>query len=157
MKKTKIKINVSIYIGFTILEVSKTVMWKFFYDYLKPKYGGKIELCYTDTDSFIPHIKTEDFYEDIDNDVEEWFDTSNYEIDRPLLITNKNKKVLGKFKNKLKGKSMTKFVGLFSKTYAYLIDDSEEIKRNKGVRKCVVKQSSILIITKNVYLTTISY
>ena len=61
MKKTKIKINVSIYIGFTILEVSKTVMWKFFYDYLKPKYGGKIELCYTDTDSFIPHIKQKTF------------------------------------------------------------------------------------------------
>ena len=71
MKKTKIKMNVPIYIGFTILEVSKTVMWKFFCAYLKPKYGGKIELCYTDTDSFILYIKTEDFYEDIANDVEE--------------------------------------------------------------------------------------
>ena len=139
MKKTKIKINVPIYIGFTILEVGKTVMWKFFYDYLKPKYGDKIELCYTDTDSFIPHIKTEDFYEDIANDVEQWFDTSNYEIDRPLLIINKSRKVLGKFKDKLGGKIMTKFVGLCSKIYAYLIDDSEKIKRKKGVKKCVVK------------------
>ena len=96
-----------------------------FYDYLKPKYGDKLELCYTDTDSFILHVKIEDFYKDIVDDVEEWLDTSNYEIDRPLLITNKNKKVLGKFKDELGGRIMTKFVGLRSKTYAYSIDDSE--------------------------------
>ena len=96
-----------------------------FYDYLKPKYGDKLELCYTDTDSFILHIKIEDFYKDIVDDVEEWLDTSNYEIDRPLLITNKNKKVLGKFKDELGGRIMTKFVDLRSKTYAYSIDDSE--------------------------------
>ena len=101
MKKTKIKMNVPIYIGFTILVVTKTVMWEFFNDYLKPKYGGKIKLCYTDTDSFILHIKTKDFYEDIDNDIEEWFDTPNYKIDRPLLITDKNKKVFGNFKDEL--------------------------------------------------------
>ena len=94
MKKTKIKMNVPIYIGFTILEVSKTAMWEFFYDYLKPKYGDKmnLKLYYTDTDSFIFHIKAKDFYEDINNDIEEWFDTSNYMIDKPLLITDKNKK-----------------------------------------------------------------
>ena len=89
--------NVPVYTGFTILEVSKTVMWKFFYDYLKPKYGDKIELCYTDTDSFILYIKTEDFYEDIADDVEGLFDTSNYKIDRPLLVIDKNEKGLGKF------------------------------------------------------------
>ena len=66
--------NVSIYIGFTILEVSKTVMWQFFFDYVRIKYGDKVKLCFTDTDSFILHIKTKDFYEDINNDVEEWFD-----------------------------------------------------------------------------------
>ena len=71
MKKTKIKMNVPIYIGFTILEISKTVMWKFFYDYLKPKYGDKTKLCYADTDSFILYIKTEDFYKDIADDIEE--------------------------------------------------------------------------------------
>ena len=137
MKKTKIKMNVPIYIGFTILEVSKTVMWKFFYNYLKPKYGNKIELCYTDTDSFIPHIKTEDFYEDIANDAEESFNTSNYEIDSKQ--TNKSKKVLGKFKNELEGKIRTKFVNLYSKTYAYLVDNFEEKKRNKGVKMFLVK------------------
>ena len=132
MKKTKIKMNVPIYIEFTILEVSKTVMWEFLYDYLKPKYGDKMKLCYTDTDSFIFHTKTKDFYEDINNNVEKWFDTPNYKIDRPLLITDKNKKVLGKFKDELGGRIMTKFIGLRSKTYAYLIDDFEEEKRNKG-------------------------
>ena len=81
--------SVPIYIGFTILEVSKTVMWKFFYDYLKPTYGDKIELCYADTNRCILYIKAEDFYEDIANDIEEWFDTSTYEIDRLLLIANK--------------------------------------------------------------------
>ena len=72
LRKAKIKMNVPIYIGFTILEVSKTVMWEFFYDYLKPKYGDEAKLCYNDTDSFILHIKTKDFHEDINNDVEEW-------------------------------------------------------------------------------------
>ena len=139
MKKTKIKMNVQIYIGFAILEVSKTVMWRFFYGYLKPKYGDKAKLCYTDTDSFILHIETKDFYEDINNDVEEWFDTSNYKIDRPLLITGKNKKVLSKFNDELGGRIITKFVGLRSKAYADLIDDFKEEKRNKGVKKCVVK------------------
>ena len=131
MKKTKIKMNVPIYISFTILEVSKSVMWEFFYDYIKPKYGDKMKLFYTDTDSFIFHTKTKDFYEDINNDVEEWFDTSNYMINRPLLITDKNKKVLGKFKDELEGRIMTKFVCLRSKTYTYLIDDFEEKNETK--------------------------
>ena len=98
-----------------MLEVSKSLTWEFLYDYFKPKYGDKIKLCYTDTDSFILHIKTKDLYENIDNDVEEWFDTSNYKINRPLL-TEKNKKVLGKFKDELGGRVMTKFVILGLKT-----------------------------------------
>ena len=65
-------------------------MWEFFYDYVKTKNEDKAKLCYTDTDSFILHIKTKDFYEDINNDFEEWFDKSNYKIDRPLLITKKS-------------------------------------------------------------------
>ena len=65
-------------------------MWEFFYDYVKTKNEDKAKLCYTDTDSFILHIKTKDFYEDINNDFEEWFDKSNHKIDRPLLITKKS-------------------------------------------------------------------
>ena len=74
MKKTKVKMNKPIYLGMSILDISKTLMYEFWYDYIKPKYQEKAKLCYMDTDSFIIHIKTEDFYEDIANDVEKWFD-----------------------------------------------------------------------------------
>ena len=93
MKKTKVKINKPIYLGLSILEISKTLMYEFWYGYMKPKYGDNVKLCYVDTDSFIMHIKTEDFYEDIANDIEKRFDTSNYEVNRPL-PTGKNKKRL---------------------------------------------------------------
>ena len=70
MKKTKVKMNKSIYLGLSILEISKTLMYEFWYDYMKPKYDDNVKLCYMDTDSFIMHIKIEDFYKDIANDVE---------------------------------------------------------------------------------------
>ena len=91
MKKTKVNMKKPIYLGLSILEISKTKMYEFWYDYMKPKYGDNIKLCYMDTDSSIMHIKTEDFYNDIADDVEKRFDTSNCEINRPLPIT-KNKK-----------------------------------------------------------------
>ena len=69
MKKTKVKMNRRIYLGFSILDLSKIVMCDFWYDYIKPKYGKKAQLCYMDTDSFIFYIKTEDFYKDIADDV----------------------------------------------------------------------------------------
>ena len=70
MKKTKVKMNKPIYLGMSILDISKTLMYEFWYDYIKPKYQDKAKLCYMDTDSFAIHIKTEDIYEDIANDVE---------------------------------------------------------------------------------------
>ena len=79
MKKTKVKMNKPVYLGQAIFDISKTLMNEFWYDSIKPKYQGKAKLCYMDTDSFIIHIKTEDFYKDIANDVEKWFDTSNYD------------------------------------------------------------------------------
>ena len=79
MKKAEVKINKPIYLGQAILDLSKTLMYEFWYDYLKYMYGDKIKLCYTNTDSFIMHIKTDDFYKDINNDVDKWFDTSNYD------------------------------------------------------------------------------
>ena len=91
MKRTKVKMSKPIYLGLSILEISKLLMYEFWYDYMEPKYGDNVKLCYTDTDSFIMNIKTEDFYKDIANDVEKRFDTSNYECDRPL-PTGKNKK-----------------------------------------------------------------
>ena len=78
MKKTKVKMNKPIYLGLSILEISKILMYEFWYDYIKPKYGNNVKLCYTDTDSFIINIKINYFYEDIANDVECKFDTSNY-------------------------------------------------------------------------------
>ena len=77
MKKVKVKMNKPIYLGQAILDISKTLMYEFWYDYLKPKYGDNIRICYRDTDSFTIHVKTEDFYKDIVDDVDKWFDTPN--------------------------------------------------------------------------------
>ena len=82
MKKIKAKMNKPVYPGLSILEISKTLMYEFRYDYIKPKYQNNAKLCYMDTESFIINIKTEDFYDDIANDVEKRFDTSNYEVNR---------------------------------------------------------------------------
>ena len=79
MKKTKVKMNKPAYLGLSILEISKTLMYEFWYDYFKPKYQNNAKLCYMDTDSFIIHIKTEDFYKDIADDVKKRYDTSDYE------------------------------------------------------------------------------
>ena len=92
MKKTKVKMNKPIYLGLSILEISKTLMYEFWYDYMKPKYIGNVKLCYMDTDSFIMNIKANDFYEDIASDVENRFDTSNYEVKRPLAQQERIKK-----------------------------------------------------------------
>ena len=95
-----------------------------------------LRLCYTDTDSFIIHIKTKDFCKDISNNIDKWFDTSNFSKNdnRPLEI-GKNKKVIGKFKDELGGKIMTEFCALRGKAYAYKLDDDVEKKKEKGTKK----------------------
>ena len=133
MKRTKVKVNKPIYLGLPILEISELLMYEFCYDYMKPKYGDNVKLCYMDTDSFIMNIKTEDFYKDIANDVEKRSDTSNYECDRPL-PTGKNKKVIGLMKDELGGRIITEFVALRPKTYSYLTDDCKEDKKLKEQR-----------------------
>ena len=99
----------------SILDISKTLMYEFWYDYVKPKYKNKANL-YMDADSFVINIFTEDFFEDINNAVEIWFDTSNYDKsdERPLQI-GVNKKVIGMFKDKLGGKIMKEFCALRAK------------------------------------------
>ena len=92
-----------------------------------------------DTDSFIMHIKTEDFYEDTADDFEERFDTSNYDVNRPL-PTGKNKKVIALIKDELGEKIMTEFVALRSKTHSYLMDNRKNDKKEKGTKKCVIKR-----------------
>ena len=133
--------NKPVYLGQAILDISKTLMYKFWYDYIKPKYQEKARLCYADTDSFIINIETEDFYEDITQDINKWFDTSNYDKNdkRPLPI-GINKKVIRKFKDELEGKIMIEFWALRAKTYAFLLDDNTEKKRAKGTKKCVIKR-----------------
>ena len=118
MKKTKVKMNKPIYLELLILEISKILMYEFWYDYMKPKYNDNVKLCYMDTDSFIMNIKTNYFYEDIASDVENRFDTSNYEVNRPL-PTRKNKKVIDLMKDELGGKIITEFVTLRPKTYSF--------------------------------------
>ena len=139
MKKTRVKMIKPLYLGMSILDVSKILMYEFWYNYIKPKYGDKAKLCYTDTDSFIIYIKTEAFSEDIPNDVERWFDTSNYNDKRPLLI-RKHKNVPGLFKNELGGEIITEVVALRTKIYAYLIDNGCDHKKAKGTKKCVIKK-----------------
>ena len=82
MKKTQVKVNKPVYLEFSILEISKTLMYKFWYDYIKSKYGDNVKLCYMDTDSFIMHIKTEDFYKDIANNVEKMMLINQYVQER---------------------------------------------------------------------------
>ena len=152
MKKTKVKMNKPINLGLSILEISKILMYEFWYDYMKPKYGDNIKSCFLDTDNFIIYIKTEDFYKGIADDVECKFDTSNYEADR-LLPTGKNKKVIELIKDELGGKIIKEFVALRPKTYSYLADDCKEDRKTKGTKKCVIKreESLNLMITKTVY------
>ena len=120
MKKTKVKMNKSIYLGMSVLDISETLMYeKLMYDYFKLKYGDRAKLCCTDTNSFIIHITTEDFFEDISNDAEKWYDTSSYgKNDKRPLPIGKNKKVIGLFKDELEGRIMKEFCALRTKTYS---------------------------------------
>ena len=132
MKKVWVKMNKPIYLGQAILDISKTLMYEFWYDYIKPKYADKARALYTDTDSFVINIKTDDFYKDIASDVEKWFDTSKYDKNdkRPLPI-GINGKVIGKFKDELEGKIMTEFCALRGKAYAYKLYYDTEHKKAK--------------------------
>ena len=139
MKKTKVKMKKPIDLGLSILEISKTLIYEFWYDYMQPKYNDNVKLCYTDTDSFIINIKANDFFENIARDVDNRFDTSNYEVKRPLPM-GKNKKVIGLMKDELGEKIITEFFTLRPKTYSFLTDDGKEDKKGKGTKKCIIKK-----------------
>ena len=140
MKKTKVKMNKLIYLGMSILDINKTLIYQFWYGYIKTKYKDKAKLCYMDTGNLIIHIKTKYFYKDIANNVEEWFDTSNYsKDDNRLLPIGWNKIVIGLFKDELGGKIMIEFFGLRAKAYAYIMDDNSEHIKAKGTKMSVIK------------------
>ena len=142
LKKTSLTMNKPVYLGMCILDLSKTIMYDFHYQYIKPKYGEKAKLLFTDTDSLMYEIETEDFYKDISGDVKDRFDTSDYPENHPSGIpTGINKKVLGMFKDEAAGKIIKEFVGLRAKLYSFIMEDGKENKRCKGVKNQVVESS----------------
>ena len=142
MKKKSLTFDKPVYIGMCILDISKTLMYDFHYNYIRSKYGEKAKLLFTDTDSLAYEVETKDFYKDIASDVVDKFDTSNFSKDHPSGIqVGVNKKVVGMFKDEAGGKIIEEFVGLRSKLYSYKMYDGWEEKKCKGVKKPVVKKS----------------
>ena len=135
--KAKLLLNRPIYVGMSILDLSKTVMYNFHYNYIKTKYGDNAKLLLTDTDSLCYEIETTDIYLDIQNDIH-LFDTSNYPQDH-FLFSNTNKKVLGKFKDELAGTPARETIGLKPKMYSIDCGDCHK-KVAKGVNKAVIKR-----------------
>ena len=126
----------------SVLDLSKTLMFDFHYNYIKPKYREKAKLLFTDTNSLEYEIETGDFYKDISPDVETMFDTSNYPKTHPSGIpTRKNKKVIGMFKDECGGKQIKEFVGLRAKLYSNPTCEKNEEKKCKGVKKNVIKKN----------------
>ena len=142
MKKTEVYFNKPIFVGQAILDISKTLMFDFHYNYIRKKYGDKAELLFTDTDSMMYLIQTDDFYKDINKDIKKKIDTSDYPENHPSGIkTGVSKKVIGKFKDEAAGKQITHFVGLHPKLYSFKIEEKGETRKAKGVRKNVIKNS----------------
>ena len=142
MKKTKIMFNKPVYVGQAILDISKTCMYDFHYKYVKEKWP-KAQLCFTDTDSLLYMIETDDLFEDIAVDVAEHFDTSEFPSDHPKVldgtIKKMNKKVLGMMKDETCGAQIVDFVGLKAKCYSFLMEDSGQ-RKCKGIKKDVIKR-----------------
>ena len=142
MKKTKFYFNKPVYLGMSILGLSKSLMYDFHYNYIKTKYGDKTKLLFTDTDSLAYEIKTKYFYKDVNPDIEKRFDTSDYQTNHPSGIkTGLNSKVLGVFKDEAGGKQIVEFVGLRAKLYSYKMINGSEDKKGKGVTKNVTKRN----------------
>ena len=136
-RKERVLLNKPIYVGMSVLDLSKHLMYDYYYNHLKVKYADRVKLLYTDTDSVIVHVQTDDLYKDMLESAA-IYDTSNYPADHPLFSTA-NKKVIGKFKDELGGKVMTEFVGIRPKMYSYTGEESG--KRAKGVKKSVLKKT----------------
>ena len=135
MKKTSLTMNKPVYLGMCILDLSKTIMFDFHYNYIKPKYGDKAKLLFTDTDSLMYEIETEDFYKDITEDVKDRFDTSDYPENHPSGIpTGENKKVLGMFKDEAAGKIIKEFVGCVQSCTVIKWMKEEKVKSVKELK-----------------------
>jgi hypothetical protein len=142
MKRTELVFDKPVYCGMSILDISKTLMYDFHYNYIKPKYGEKAKLLFTDTDSLMYQIDTDDFCEDIKVDVKDKFDTSGYSEDHPSgILTGCNKKVMGMMNDEAAGKIIEEFVGLRAKLSSFKMNEGKEEKKCKGVKKVVVKKN----------------
>ena len=140
MKRTKLKFNKPVYCGMAILDLSKTLMYDFHYNYIKPKSGENAKLPFTDTDSLCFEIQTDDFFQDISKDLDQKFDTSNYPKDyKSEIPTGKNKKVIGMMKDEAGGKIIKEFIGLRAKLYSYKMYEGKEEKKCKGIKKNVIR------------------
>ena len=130
------------YVGQAILDLSKLLMFDFHYEYIQKKYTyKKAKLLFTDTDSLMYELNTEDFYKDIKDDIKTRFDTSDYPPGHESgILAGVNKKVIGKFKDEVAGRQITKFVGLKPKLYSFKVEDSSTTKKSKGIKKNVVKK-----------------
>ena len=137
MHKSRLLLNKPVYTGMTILDKSKILMYDFFYNHLKKQYGEKCELLYTDTDSLLLDIETEDVYKDIEKN-KSFYDISDYPKEHPL-FSEENKKVLGKMKDECNGEPITEYVGLRSKMYS-IMTAKKNIKKAKGVKDSVIKK-----------------
>ena len=154
MKKTCIVYDKPVYLGMCILDLRKTLMYDFYYNYIKKKYGEKAKLLFTDTDSLAYEIETEDFYKDISEDVEAKFDTSNFPKNHPSGIpVGVNKKVIGMFKDECGGKNLQEFVELRAKLYSCKMYEGDEAKKCKGAKQSVVRKRLLSKTTKPVCLT----
>lgn len=157
MKKVKVVYDKPIYLGFCVLELSKWKMYDFHYNVMKPRFGENLELLYMDTDSFIYLISNVNFFVRITlEDIEKYFDTSEYPENNVFNFPRINKKKLGMMKDENCGKIMTEFVGLRSKMYSFTLDTGDEIKKSKGVKKCILEKYSISnyrdsVLNKKVY------
>ena len=157
IKKTKLIYKKPIYLGMCILDLSKTLMFEFHYDYIRKMYSDRAKLLMTDTDSLFYEIKTDDLYNDISKDVESKFDTSEFDKNHPAISSvgfkvGVYKKVIGMFKDETAGKQIEEFVGLRSKLYSYKLHEKEH-KRCKGVKRSVVAKSITHEDYKNCLMT----
>ena len=137
--KSVIKLNKPVYVGMSILDLSKQHMYPFYYDILKKKYNENAKLIYTDTDSFVIHTKTEDIYDDF-NDIAHLMDFSGYDVEHKC-YDKTNEKKLGCFKDECDGKIITNFIALKPKSYCFKIhNEMKEEKKSKGIPKQKVKK-----------------
>ena len=137
--KETLTLNRPAYVGMCILDLSKTLMYDFHYNYIKQKYGSKAKLLFTDTDSLTYEIETKDVYSDFWKDKEK-FDNSDYPQDS-LYFDKTNKKVIGKFKDETAGIPISEFVGLRSKMYSYIKENNQCGKTAKGIKKNIIKKN----------------